>query len=123
VLDNIQRRARMDNLLNVHPVWADVERVGKTAIPAGSLDVVFLVNILTHAKDRASILTETLRLLKDKARCIVVDWVKAGLSIGPRDGNFVDFDMIKQWARENGFAVQEEFGVGDYHKGLVLFKG
>ncbi len=122
ILENIRKRARMDGLLNVHTVWADLETVGKTAVPAGSLDVAFLVNTLTHSKKRMEMLEESARLLKDKARCIVVDWQKSGMPFAPKEEEFVDFESIKSWARDKGFAVQEEFEAGPYHRGLVLYK-
>ncbi len=123
ILENVKKRARMDGLLNVHTVWANLELVGKTAIPAGSLDVAFLVNTLTHSKERTNILEESARLLKDKARCVIVDWIKKGMPFAPKEDEFVDFEAVKTWARKKGFAVQEEFAVGPYHKGVVLFKG
>jgi len=35
---------------------------------------------------------------------------------------YVDFEDIKNWSRLHGFVVQEEFDMGIYHHGLVLFK-
>lgn len=122
VLQSIQKRAADDGITNIHTVWADVERVGKTAIPRNSLDVVFLVNVLVHTKEKAMVLEEASRLLKDKARLVVVDWAKRGLPFGPSDDRFIDFEDIKKWGRDHGFTVQEEFDAGKYHKGLVLFK-
>ncbi|MEK7084522.1 MAG: DnaB-like helicase C-terminal domain-containing protein, partial [Patescibacteria group bacterium] len=58
VLESIVKRAKMDGLLNIHPVWGDMERRGGVAIPARSLDVVFLVNALGHAGDRHAVLED-----------------------------------------------------------------
>lgn len=122
VLESIERRAAIGSFTTVHPVWADVERVGKTAIPSRTLDVVFLVNTLWHMKHRHEALEEAARLLKDKARMVVVDWKKNALPIGPRDTELVDFPDIRNWARTHGFVVQEDIEVGPFHKGLVLFR-
>lgn len=121
-LEEVHKRAKLENLLNVHTVWADLERVGKTAIPEKSLDIAFIVNALGRVKDRQAMLAETLRLLKEKARCVVVDWQKTGLPFAPRDGHLLDFEDVKAWARRNGLAVAEEFAAGPYHRGMVLFR-
>ena len=122
VLESVKKRARMDNLLNIYTVWADLEHVGATTIPEKSLDMAFLVNTLVQSNNRHGVLEEAKRLLKDKARLLIVDWVKKGLKFGPQDERFVNFKNIKKWAGLHGLVVQEEFDAGRYHKGLVLFK-
>ncbi len=122
VLTQIDKRAKINSLLNVHTVWSDIEQVGHTSIPAASLDVAFVVNTLVHSNNRNAILDEVHRLLKDKARLVIVDWAKKGLAFGPQDERFVNFDDIKAWARAHEYAVQEEFNMGPFHKGVVLFK-
>lgn len=122
VLENIIKRARMENLLNIHTVWSDIEKVGKTAIPKKSLDVVFLVNILFHTDKIENMLDEAHRLLKDKSRIIVVDWIKNSLPFGPKEDKLIDFTKITTWSHNNNIVVQEEFKAGKYHKGLVLYK-
>ncbi|HYE59761.1 MAG TPA: methyltransferase domain-containing protein [Candidatus Kapabacteria bacterium] len=121
-LEAVKKRARLENLLNVHTVWADLERVGKTAIPSQSIDVAFLINMLAKVRDRHSVLEETKRLLKEKARCVIVDWMRSDLPFAPREQHLVDFSEIKEWGRSHGFAVQEEFTAGKFHKGIVFFK-
>lgn len=122
VLDEIAKRARLDGILNIHPVWSDIERLGSTAIPAQSLDLVFLVNILYHGKNLRLMLDEANRLLKNKSRLLVVDWASSSLPFGPEKADLVDFAQIKTWGRERGFIIQEEFSAGRYHQGLVLYK-
>ena len=91
VLHNVEKRAKMEGLVNIHPVWSNVELVGKTAIPEGSLDVVFVVNVLCHSDNRHGILEEARRLLKDKGRVVIADWTHDGLSFAPSGDRFVDF--------------------------------
>jgi ubiquinone/menaquinone biosynthesis C-methylase UbiE len=123
VLQIIDKRSKLNNnLINVKTVWSDLERVGATAIPEKSLDIVFVVNTLSQSNNRHAILEEAKRLLKEKSRIVVVDWFKKGLSFGPEDDRFVDFENLKKWTRMHDLAVQEEFEVGKYHRGLVLFK-
>jgi ubiquinone/menaquinone biosynthesis C-methylase UbiE len=122
VLESIRKRADAQSLINIHTVWSDVERVGKTAIPAKSLDIVFLVNTLSHGHQSLGALEEASRLLRDKGRIVVVDWSKPSPSLGPKEEDFIDFDIVKSWASSAGFVIQEEFEAGIFHSGLVLFR-
>ncbi len=122
VLENIKKRAAMENLLNVQMIWADLEMAGKTSIPAKNLDVGFIINVLFQSKNKLALLDEAFRLLKDKARMVIVDWARDSLPFAPQKALLVNFDEIKKWARGKGLVVQEEFSAGPYHKGLVLFK-
>jgi len=122
ILENIRKRAELESILNIHTIWSDLEK-GKTAIPEKSLDVVFIINTLSFSTEPSFILAEAKRLARDKARIIIVDWKeKMNDAIGPKDDHFVDFSQIKSWAKQEGFLVQEEFTVGKYHKGIVLFR-
>lgn len=121
VLENVKKRAAMHHLPFIHPVWADVEKVGATAVPAGSLDCIFLVNILRHARAPLRMLDEAARLLGDKGRIIVVDWNVAP-PFGARQGEpLVDFSRILAWAKDHHFVIQEQFEAGDYHHGIVFY--
>ena len=122
VLESIKKRAAISPIDNIHTVWSDLERVGKTAIPEKTLDVVFVINTLVQSDNRHAILQEAHRLLKDKARLVVIDWKKKGVQFGPQDERLVDFDDIRGWSRLHGFALQEEFDMGGYHRGMVFFK-
>ena len=122
VLESIRKRAALENYLNIHPVWADIEREGMVAIPKSSLDAVFMVNVLFHCKNWTAPLSEAERLLRDKGRIIIVDWVKRLANLGPGAAEFVDFKRIAVWARSHDFAIQEDFALSPYHRCLVLFR-
>lgn len=122
LLAEIDKRAALEAFHNVRTVWADVERVGSSAIPEESLDLVFLMNILARAPEREHILEEAARLLKDKARLVIVDWARGGLPISPTASQLVSFPIIEKWGLARGFVVQSEFSPGPYHHGIVLYR-
>lgn len=121
-LDDISKRARLEGLSMVHPVWADVERVGKTAIPERSLDCVFVINLLTHIADKAAVLTEASRLLKDKGRLFVIDWLDSPLMAAFHRTAAIQFDEVTAWCTSHDFVLQELFQPGKYHGGAVYFR-
>lgn len=122
ILENVRKRADAEALTNVHTVWSDVERVGKTAIPSSTLDIAYLVNTLSRGPNALKALDEANRLIRDKGRIVVVDWCKKIPSLGPKQENFVNFDVVRAWANQNGYVIQEEFEAGAYHWGVVLFR-
>jgi ubiquinone/menaquinone biosynthesis C-methylase UbiE len=121
-LDAVNKRARLEGLSMVHPIWADVERVGKTAIPDHSLDCVFIINLLTHINEKEAVLTEAARLMKEKARLFVVDWLDSPLLHAFHRTEPVQFDQITAWCADHGFVLQEMFQPGKHHGGAVYFR-
>ncbi|MFH1286505.1 MAG: methyltransferase domain-containing protein [Candidatus Magasanikbacteria bacterium] len=122
VLKNVMQRARDNGLVNIHTVWANAEQSGKVAIPSGSLDLVFISNVLFQAGNTHDMLEEASRLLKDKARLVIVDWNTSDLPFGPSREQLIDFADVEKWGKEHGFVLQEEFDAGKYHTGIVLYK-
>jgi ubiquinone/menaquinone biosynthesis C-methylase UbiE len=122
ILTIIGRRAVASALHNIQTVWSDLEKVGKTAIPAKSIDVGFLINVLFQSNNRQLILAEVSRLLKEKARLVVVDWARNHNAFGPSAEHLIDFNDIKTWALSNGFVVQEDFLMGPFHRAIIFFR-
>jgi ubiquinone/menaquinone biosynthesis C-methylase UbiE len=125
ILHDVKRRADDEDILNIHTVWADLENYGKTAIPARSLQACFFVNVFCQTEGHEvheKMIKEAFRLLGEKGRIVVVDWVQSGLPIAPPADHLVNFRDLRVWAVENGLAVAEEFTAGKYHHGIVFFK-
>lgn len=122
VLAEIKKRAASTSCLQIKPVWADIERENGVSIPKDSLDVVFIVNVLHSATKMNVVLAEADRVLKDKGRLVVVDWVQKVGALGPDPVDQLNFDTLISWARERAYVVQEDFSVSAYSRGLILFK-
>jgi hypothetical protein len=122
VLDGIRSRIRSEGYDNVQTVWADIETVGKTAIPAGSLDGCFIINILFLAKNKKGVLEEAFRLLKKGGFIVVIDWKKNVGGLGPLPEMMVASEVVEHIAQEQGLTVLETFGEQTYHYCLILKK-
>ncbi|HAZ28842.1 MAG TPA: hypothetical protein DCY48_03665 [Candidatus Magasanikbacteria bacterium] len=122
VILDIQKTAATHHLHNIHTLWADIEKKGSVSIPEHSLDVVFLVNIVWTMSNMFAPLDEAVRLLRDKARIVIVDWKKPGPGFGPSLQQVVDFATVGQWAKRHGLVIQEQFDSGPYHHGIILFQ-
>jgi len=122
VLQDLDKRVHDMGFSNIHVIWSDLERMGSTAILENSLDIGFLTNALVQADDRHAFLDEVCRLLKPKSRIVIVDWIKKGLTFGPESSRFVDFMDVISYMKKKGFILQEDFSVGNFHHGLVLYR-
>ncbi|OGH64678.1 MAG: hypothetical protein A2821_04475 [Candidatus Magasanikbacteria bacterium RIFCSPHIGHO2_01_FULL_41_23] len=122
VLTLIKKRADMEAFVNIHPLWADIERANGVSIPRGSLDVIFMINILHHLMNMAGSLSEAERLLKPKGRIVVMDWTGRLGQLGPTEDKKLNFSAVLEWARAHEFGVQDDFMPNQYLRGLVLFR-
>ena len=122
VLENMRSRMRTEGFSNVQIVWSDVEAVGKTPIPAGSLDVCFFVNVLSQLKNQVSALAEAKRLLKNGGQVVVVDWRKKIGPLGPAEGMMLNEEKIKSLGVESGLVFEGADAAGDYHFYSILKK-
>ena len=122
VLEAVRSRAKLEGLTNVELIWADLEKVGSSKIPADSLDADFLVNILFQDKKREAIMQEAARILKKGGKLVVVDWKKINIPFGPPVEIRVEPESIKSIALKINLKLLEETDVGDYFWGLVFEK-
>lgn len=122
VLESIRRRAAIEAIHNVETVWGDLERPHGVVIAEKTLDIGFFVNVLFHFTEYENPLSEAARILKNKGKIIVLDWVKTIAGIGPTQNNVVDFQKIIDWGSRSGFVVQDDFDVGAYHRCMILYR-
>lgn len=122
VLRAVESRAKIEGITNMTTVWSDVERVGATAIPAGTLDVVLIVNTLFLTKDRPAVMREAARLLKSGGLAVTVEWKTEATAVGPAAAQRIGKDIIRSAAQAAGFTEREAFAAGPYHDGLTFTK-
>ena len=122
VLENIEKRASLENLNNIVTVWSDLERYGAAKIASNSLDANFLLNTLFQTKDRVTVLKEAARLLKVGGKLVVVDWLMTDAPFGPPVEGRVDHAFVEAEADKLGLHLLNRFSAGKYHYGLVFEK-
>lgn len=118
VLSAVESRAKIEGTTNVRTVWSDVEIVGATNIPPGSLDVTMVVNNLP----KQGMISEAARLTKPGGVVLVVDWKPTAAPFGPPSKDRVDKEAVKAMAAADKLRLKEEFEAGQYHYGLTFVK-
>ena len=122
VLESIQRRIKEENRTNIITVWSNLEIFGATKIESSSLDRALLINTLYQSHKRAEILRETARMMKSKAKLVVVEWKNTSIPFGPPPEERVNMNQLVISARKLGLEMEEEFFVGQFHYGLMFVK-
>ncbi len=122
VLSAVENRIRMEGFDNIKTVWSNLEMVGATNIPAGSLDAVFIHNVLFQAENHQDFLQESARLMKNGGKLMIIDWKKISSPFGPPQKDRPDPEKIKQQATASGLKLIEEFSAGPYHFGMIFIK-
>lgn len=122
ILESIKSRVRSEGYGNVQTIWSDIELVGKTPVPAASLEACFLVNVLFLVRDIPSTLTEAARLVKPGGSVVVVDWARRLGPLGPPPDKMVLPEDVINLAKNSALELIEQFAPGDYHYCLIFKK-
>ncbi len=115
VLENIKSRIRSEGYDNVQTIWSNIEAVGKTAIPAQTLDGCFFVNVASLLNDKEAAVAEAVRLLKKNGFLAIIEWTRPLGNVGPRPEQLLAPEKIKEISEKQGLVIVESFPAGEYH--------
>jgi ubiquinone/menaquinone biosynthesis C-methylase UbiE len=121
-LDSVHNQAKLEGITNLERVRTNLEKIGATNIPADSLDLALLINVLFQNKKHKDILQEAIRLLKKGGKLFIIDWKKTGAPFGPQIENRLDPMTIKTIAQDLDLNLIEETEIGEYFWGLIFEK-
>jgi len=119
-LSALKSRALVENIINIKIIRSDLEKPKGSTLTPFSLDLVFIPNVLFQIKGKGDIISEAERVLKNKGKLIVIDWLPKA-SQGPVQGR-ISPEEVKDIAEDSGLKLEKEFEAGKYHYGLVFVK-
>jgi ubiquinone/menaquinone biosynthesis C-methylase UbiE len=122
VLEAVGNRARQEGLTNIQTIWSNLEIIGATKIPEGSLDLSMLHNMLFQSDKDDLVVKETYRLTKAGGKVLMIDWLKIEAPFGPPMADRPSPEDLKRYAKDAGLSLIEEFSAGPYHFGLLFTK-
>lgn len=117
-------QAKLRGMQNCKAVWSNLEIYGGAkGVKDASLDAGVLINVLSQSKHYKDILAEAGRMLKPKAKLLVIDWLSdATIAIAPAKTSRLPAGHIEQMAKSLGYTALKNFTAGPDHWGLVLVK-
>lgn len=123
LLKTIESQAKSAGLLNIEPIWADLEVLGATKIPNNLLDVVLFMNNHVDAEVQRKMLREAVRVLRQGGHVYLVDWLDGNtVPFAPAISERVPKETSIANAQTLGLHVVDEFRPSRYHYGLRLQK-
>lgn len=117
-LSALKGEADLKNITNIKTKRVNLEQPKGSNLPAQSVDLVLIINVLFQVEDEEPLITEAKRVLRDGGKCLIIDW-KENANIGPK-GDRESADFIQSLGEEAGFELEEQFDPGNYHWGLIL---
>lgn len=119
-LASVESRMRIEAYGNISCVWGDFERHNGIAIPAGSLNLVTVVNIIEVLLRSATALAEIARVLAADGKVLLVDWKRERTAIGPPIEHRVSREDAEIAMTKAGFVLRHAFDAGPYHWAQVF---
>ncbi|MFC1802130.1 class I SAM-dependent methyltransferase [Patescibacteria group bacterium] len=122
LLEQIKLSATSQNISNLEIIWGDIEKISGTKLKDLSVDIVIVANILFQVEDKDTVISEIKRILKQKGRVLIVDWVGSFNGLGPQLADVVSEEQAKSLFEKEGFSYERSIMAGDHHYGIILRK-
>ncbi|MFC1623225.1 class I SAM-dependent methyltransferase [Patescibacteria group bacterium] len=122
VLNTINSQAKTRGIYNIATSRANIEKIGGSKLKDGSVDLVVIKNVLFQNQDKATILEEASRILKNSGKIMIMEWKSDNLMFGPDAELRIDLDDLRGMLEDKGFIVDESFDAGDFHYVIVASK-
>lgn len=122
VLDIIRTKAKLNHLLNIETIWADLEEENGSRIKEKYCDFVVISNILFQSEKKQEVLKEAYRILRDGGRLAMIEWDASTGNFGPAHDMRISREIARNLALDAGFEFDREFAAGTFHYGLLFKK-
>lgn len=120
-LSSTRSKARIEGMLNVDLIKANVEVYGATKVDDASQDVILLTNLLFKTEKKKDIIQETARAMKQGGMVVFVDW-KKGAPFGPARAMRVEREEVEKLMAQGGFVFKNDIDAGLFHFGMIFSK-
>ena len=119
-LNNEAKKVR--HLTNIEIIWGDLDDLGGTKLKESSIDAVIAANIFFQLENKENACLEIKRILKNKGRVLLIDWIDINNGNISQGINPFTKDIARDLFIKNGFTEEREFEAGIKHYGLIFVK-
>lgn len=120
LLERLKNEAQKKGIANITTVWVNAEAAQGTRLRDGSIDLAIAANVLFQIEDKNSFITEVKRILKPKAKILVVDWAESFGGLGPRSDQVFNEQAAQQLFSAAGFTTIKTISSGEHHYGILF---
>jgi len=119
LLERLRSQGATQGIRNIEVVWGNAEKIGGTKLREGIADAVIASNILFQIEKPDEFCLEIKRILKKGGKVLIIDWSDVS-PIGPK--TVVPAMKAQVLFEKSGFRIDQSFGAGDHHYGLVFIR-
>ncbi|MEK7642036.1 MAG: class I SAM-dependent methyltransferase [Patescibacteria group bacterium] len=117
LLERLRSVAANQGIRNIEVIWGNAEKIGGTKLREALADRVIASNVLFQIEKPDDFCLELKRVLKPGGKVLLVDWSDVS-SMSPQ--NVVPASKAQTLFEKNGFKLEQSFGAGDHHYGLIF---
>ena len=121
-INSIASRANLEHLMQIEPVWADLETPEGSHLKADSVDCAIISNILFQTERKENIMAEAHRIIRPEGHLIILEWDETPFAVGPAMEIRIPKRFARSLAEGAGFLMEKEFEAGSDHYGLMFRK-
>ncbi|MEI6304586.1 MAG: methyltransferase domain-containing protein [Candidatus Taylorbacteria bacterium] len=119
LLERLRSVGASQGLRNIEVIWGNAEKIGGTKLREGLADRVIVSNVLFQIEKPDDFALEIKRIIKPGGKVLLVDWSEVS-ALGP--STVVSSSQAQALFEKSGFKLEQQFGAGDHHYGLVFVK-
>ena len=120
LVEHLRRRAEKEGLANLVPILASPDN---PRLPAGTVDVVLIVDTWHHIDDRVSYARRLATALRSGGRVAIVDWHKRELPVGPPLDHKLAREQVIAEMTQAGYRLASEPDLLPWQYVLVFTRG
>lgn len=117
LLERLRSVASGNGIRNIEVVWGNAEKIGGTKLREAIADRVIASNVLFQIEKPDDFCLELKRITKPSGKILIVDWSDVSTMSPP---SVVSAAKAQALFEKNGFKLEDSFGAGDHHYGLVF---
>lgn len=123
LIDTIHSLMHRERLINVYPLWSDLESLGGTKLADAVLDAGLLANTLFQLENKEVALQEIARVIRKGGKLFVIDWTDSFGGMGPHAQDVLREPQARALIEKAGFVFERSYPAGDHHYGLAFRRG
>jgi len=120
-LESVRSRAKIEGLFNIVTKRCNLETLNGSQIENNSVDLVLLSNILFQSDNKAGIIKEASRIIKENGELVIIDW-NENQPLGPSKELFVPVEKIREIVEQNSLRFKQNMFIDQYHWGMIFTK-
>jgi len=122
MLDSLKVKAIESGMKNIYGVRADLEEPGATGLKNESCDIVLMINLLYLIKNKAAVMEEAYRILKNNGKMVIMEWSDKKSTTMLEKNEHVSLKELKDLAQKIGFQFSRNFEAGLAHEVAIFSK-